>query len=83
MLDDDERIDYVDRALQGVLRALGDGIPVQGYLYWSLLDNFEWDLGYGPTFGLVAVNRENQARSAKRSARWLGQVAAANRLPER
>jgi beta-glucosidase len=79
--DDAERIEYVERALQGVLRALADGIPVKGYLYWSLLDNFEWDQGYGPTFGLVAVDRATQARSIKASARWLAQVAAANGLP--
>ena len=41
------------RALAGVRRCLDDGIDVRGYFYWSLLDNFEWVLGYGPTFGLV------------------------------
>ena len=45
------------RALAGVARCLDDGIDVRGYFYWSLLDNFEWVLGYGPTFGLVAVDR--------------------------
>jgi beta-glucosidase len=79
--DDTERIEYVDRALQGVLRAIADGIEVRGYTLWSLLDNFEWALGYGPTFGLVAVDRETFVRTPKPSARWFGEVARANALP--
>ena len=78
--DDAERIEYVTRALRGVLRCLADGLPVQGYFYWSALDNFEWTFGYGPTFGLIAVDRESQERTLKPSARWLGRVARANAL---
>jgi beta-glucosidase len=77
---DEERIEYVERALQGVLRALDDGIEVRGYTYWSLLDNFEWALGYEPTFGLVAVDRSTFTRTPKPSAAWLGRVARANAL---
>ncbi|HUS61044.1 MAG TPA: glycoside hydrolase family 1 protein, partial [Acidimicrobiales bacterium] len=80
--DDDDRIEYVERALQGVLRALDSGIEVLGYTYWSLLDNFEWMHGYGPTFGIVAVDRETFVRTPKPSARWLGAVAKANALPD-
>jgi beta-glucosidase len=79
--DDTERIEYVDRALQGVLRCIDDGIEVRGYTYWSLLDNFEWAQGYEPTFGIVAVDRTTFARTPKPSARWLGTVARANALP--
>jgi beta-glucosidase len=78
--DDAEREEYVRRALEGVLRCLADGIDVRGYTYWTLLDNFEWALGYGPTFGLVAVDRATQERTVKPSARWLGEVARANEL---
>jgi beta-glucosidase len=78
--DDEARIDYVTRALSGVGRCLDDGIDVRGYFYWSLLDNFEWVLGYGPTFGLVAVDRETFARRPKPSAAWLGGVARANAI---
>jgi beta-glucosidase len=77
---DDERIEYMERALRGVLRCIGDGIDVRGYFYWSLLDNFEWVFGYRPTFGLIAVDRETQKRTLKPSARWLGGVARANAL---
>ena len=61
-------------------RCLDDGIDVRGYFYWSLLDNFEWALGYMPRFGLVAVDRATQARTIKPSARWLGDIARANAI---
>jgi beta-glucosidase len=78
--DDTRRIEYVERALQGVFNCLQDGLDVRGYTYWSAFDNFEWMLGYRPTFGLIAVNRETQVRTVKPSARWLGAVARANGL---
>ena len=77
---DDERIEYVERALQGVLRAIDSGIEVRGYTYWSLLDNFEWALGYGPTFGIVACDRDTFVRTPKPSAAWLSTVIEANAL---
>jgi beta-glucosidase len=80
VVNDQERIAYVTDALQCVLRCLADGIDIRGYMYWSLLDNFEWAYGYGPTFGLVAVDRDTQERSVKPSGHWLGEVARANRL---
>jgi beta-glucosidase len=78
--DDTRRIEYIRRALQGVFNCLRDGLDVRGYTYWSAFDNFEWMLGYRPTFGLIAVNRETQVRTVKPSARWLGAVARANGL---
>lgn len=41
---------------------IADGLPVKGYLYWILLDNFEWQKGFGMTFGLVAVDRVTQEK---------------------
>jgi beta-glucosidase len=73
-------VQYVTEALGRVGRCLDDGLDVRGYFYWSLLDNFEWSLGYRPTFGLVAVDRETQTRTVKPSARWLGDIARANRF---
>jgi beta-glucosidase len=78
--DDSRRIAYVRSALEGVGRCLADGIDVRGYFYWSLLDNFEWALGYGPRFGLVSVTRDTFVRTPKPSAAWLGAIAQANRL---
>jgi beta-glucosidase len=79
--DDAERVEFVRRALESVLDCLADGVDVRGYFYWSALDNFEWAHGYGPTFGLVAVDRATQVRTPKPSAAWLGGVASANALP--
>lgn len=77
--DDTRRVAYMQGALEGMHRAITDGIQVEGFLYWSLLDNYEWG-SYGPTFGLVSVDRATFARTVKPSARWLGDVAAANAL---
>ncbi len=77
--DDTRRIAYVERALQGVIHCLKDGIDVRGYTYWSAMDNYEWMRGYEPTFGLIAVDRATQQRTVKPSAHWLGAIARANR----
>jgi beta-glucosidase len=75
--DDRKRIAYIDEAMREVLQCLAEGIDIRGYLYWSLLDNFEWALGYAPTFGLVAVDRRTFARHPRPSAMYLGAVALA------
>ena len=81
--DDARRIDYTRGALTGLHAAIEDGVKVEGYLHWSLLDNFEWTSGYRPTFGLVAVDRATFVRTPKPSLGWLGRVAAANGLSPR
>lgn len=78
--DDEQRMQYLTEALHAVGRCLDDGLDVRGYFCWSLMDNFEWALGYRPTFGLVAVDRETQERTPKPSAHWMGAIARANRL---
>jgi beta-glucosidase len=80
--DDERRIEYIRRALAGVGNCLADGIDVRGYIHWSLMDNFEWIMGYRPKFGLVAVNRETQERAVKPSGRYLGWIARRNAMPE-
>jgi len=74
--DDSRRIDYTGEALRHLGEAVADGIDVRGYLHWTLLDNYEWG-HWGPTFGLVAVDRETFVRSPKPSLAWLGQIAQA------
>ena len=75
---DEQRIEYVRRALKGVVNCLEDGIDLRGYFYWSMLDNFEWVFGYGPQFGLIGVDRDTQLRTVKPSALYLGAIAKAN-----
>ncbi len=67
-------------ALRSAHVCLEEGIDLRGYFVWSLLDNFEWHLGYGPKFGLVAVAPGTFERRPKPSAHWFGRVARANRL---
>ncbi len=78
--DDTRRIAFVDQALAGVRQCLDEGIAVHGYLYWSLLDNFEWTSGYSKHFGLVAVDLKTFKRTPKPSAVWLGKRAKSNLL---
>jgi beta-glucosidase len=78
--DDEDRIRFTTDALRGLAAAMEDGADVRGYVHWSLLDNFEWMLGFAPTFGLVAVDRETFARTPKPSLAWLGEVARRNAL---
>ena len=70
--DDSRRVEFIRRALQGVENCLADGIPVKGYCYWSLMDNFEWQKGYSMTFGLIAVDRSTMERHPKESLAFLG-----------
>jgi beta-glucosidase len=71
---DEDRVEFIERALYGVYQCIEDGINVLGYTYWSLLDNFEWQLGYAQTFGLIAVDRATQTRYPKESLSFLGQI---------
>lgn len=70
--DDDRRRAFIESALSGVHDCIADGIPVKGYFYWSLMDNFEWQKGYAMTFGLIAVDRKTQKRMPKPSLSLLG-----------
>lgn len=72
--DDSRRCSFIREALMGVKRCIEDGIPVKGYMHWSLLDNFEWQKGYEITFGLIAVDRSTQKRYPKESLNILGQM---------
>ncbi len=78
--DDTRRVEYIKRALAGVSNCLRDKIDVRGYIHWSLFDNFEWNFGFRPKFGLVAVNRETQERTPKPSAQFLGDIARRNAI---
>jgi beta-glucosidase len=78
--DDSRRVEYFQRALAGLKRAIDDGVDVRGYIAWSLMDNFEWMSGYGPKFGIVAVDLKTQKRTIKPSGAVLGKIARRNAL---
>lgn len=67
---DPQRIDFMTRYLRQLKRAAADGVPVAGYFYWSIMDNFEWALGYDRRFGLVYVDYATGRRIPKDSALW-------------
>ena len=67
---DAKRIKFIKDHLHYVLKAKQEGVPVSGYFYWSLLDNFEWNEGFRPRYGLVYVDYKTQKRYLKNSALW-------------
>jgi len=70
--DDALRIDYIKTAMDGVLKCKEEGLPIKGYLYWSFIDNWEWQSGYSMQFGLVSLDRKNQIHTPKPSLAFLG-----------
>ena len=73
---DERRIRYLKNHIFQVHRAIEDGVPVRGYFHWSLMDNFEWALGYAQRFGLLYVDFGTLKRSVKDSGRWFAKVIA-------
>jgi beta-glucosidase len=72
--DDTRRMAWLDASVAEVRKCLAQGIDVKGYIYWSLLDNFEWTQGYGQQFGLVSVDPRTFARTPKPSARHFARI---------
>ena len=72
--DDSRRQEYIKEATAGLQACLADGIPLKGYLHWSLMDNFEWQKGFSMQFGLIAVDRSNMKRTPKESLSLLGSM---------
>ncbi len=78
---DVKRIRYLRDHLLEAKRALDNGVPLDGYFAWSLLDNYEWDHGYSQRFGLTWVDYATQERIPKDSALWYQKVIEANAVP--
>ena len=74
---DDLRVGYLARHVAAAADALDAGVPLTGYHVWSLLDNYEWSLGYTRRFGLVHVDFANQRRTPKDSAAWYARLIGA------
>jgi beta-glucosidase len=75
---DPDRIDFTARHLLALRRAIGEGVPVDGYFHWSFIDNFEWAHGYKHRFGLIFCDYATQRRIPKDSAEWYAGVIASN-----
>jgi beta-glucosidase len=76
VVDDERRIDYLRAHIGAVERAREQGVDLRGYFVWSLLDNFEWEWGYGQRFGIVYIDYPTQRRIPKRSALWYRDLIA-------
>jgi beta-glucosidase len=78
--DDDLRWEFIKNHLLQIHEAISQGANVIGYIYWSLLDNFEWDKGFIPRFGLVEVDYSNYQRKIRESAKRFSEVCKTNLL---
>ncbi len=77
---DQRRIDYLNLHLRALRDAIHEGVDVRGYYQWSLLDNFEWALGYDKRFGIVHVDFDTLERTPRDSAHWYADVIRRNGL---
>ena len=77
---DGDRWYYIYSHLREISFAIKQGVDVIGYLYWSLIDNFEWADGFGPRFGLIEVDYETQERFVRKSAYRFAEVCRENKL---
>ncbi len=75
---DVKRIAYLNNHITSIAKAIEQGAPVKGYYQWSLMDNFEWALGYQMRFGIVHVDYQTQKRTPKGSAKWYSEVIRTN-----
>ena len=65
--DDSLRAGFIEPSLAGLLDVFDAGVPVLGYLHWTLMDNFEWIFGYGHQLGLHSVDRDTFVRTPNRA----------------
>ncbi len=77
---DENREWFIKESLKNVYGAIRDGADVRGYFYWSLLDNFEWDKGFWPRFGLVDVDYKTLEREIRPSAKFYAKICRENKL---
>lgn len=76
--DEDFRIWFISEHLKVVHSALEKGVDIRGYMYWSLIDNYEWERGYTKRFGLTRIDFDTQERAVKRGGEWYASVIKQN-----
>lgn len=69
-IDDEDRREYLQKHLESCFKAIGEGVDLRGFYYWSLMDNFEWARGYAKRFGLVHIDYKTLTRTIKKSGYW-------------
>ncbi|MFT5206704.1 MAG: beta-glucosidase [Candidatus Omnitrophota bacterium] len=78
--DEGQRQNFIRQHVRRVHNALADGCLILGYIHWSLLDNFEWSIGYGPKFGLCSIDPKTQDRTIKSAAQYYSKICQQNAL---
>ena len=82
-VDDQDRLEFLDAHLRATRDAIDAGADVRGYFAWSLMDNFEWALGYTKRFGIVRADNQTPERTVTALGAWYAQVARDNAIPAR
>ena len=80
--DDSDRAEYITKEVVATWRAISEGVVVKGFIYWSLLDNYEWALGFEKRFGLVEINYDTLERTIRPSAYVYKQICETNAVVE-
>lgn len=80
--DDSDRAEYIQKQVEATWRAIEEGVDVRGHLYWSLLDNYEWALGFEKRFGLVEINYQTMERKIRPSAYVYKEICESNSVVE-
>lgn len=80
--EDKQRGNYINNHLKVLKRLIDDGVGVERYYHWSLMDNFEWDEGLTPRFGIIEIDYETQKRTIRESGKFYGDVAKARGVTE-
>ena len=78
--DDKNREWFIRESLKNIHRAIQDDVDARGYFYWSLLDNFEWDKGFWPRFGLIEIDYKTLERKPRPSSKVYSEIVKANGL---
>jgi len=80
--DDTRRAYFIVEHLRALYEAIKKGADIRGYCHWALTDNFEWEHGFSPRFGLIAIDYETQKRTIRESAKLYADIAKHNELPK-
>jgi beta-glucosidase len=78
--DENWRKEFITSHLEKIYDTLVEGYKVNGYLYWSYIDNFEWEMGYGPKFGLVGFDKKSLKRNLKESAYFYSRICKSKEI---
>lgn len=77
-INEEKRIWWIEETVKAMYKAIEEGVELVGYLHWSLLDNFEWDKGFWPKFGLVSIDPNTKERKIKKGGEFYSKIIKEN-----